>query len=267
MNSNYYPALGLTLLAGLSTGIGSLLALMVNHTNKKFLTFALGFSAGIMLYVSFVEIMPQSGNTILQQFPAGNAAWVTTTAFFGGIFFIWLIDQLVPDFENPHEVSMIGTMNAEPSEDARLHRMGIFTAAAIAIHNFPEGLAVFFSALSNQDLGVVIAATIALHNIPEGMAIAVPIYFATKSRMRAFSYSFLSGLAEPVGAIIGYALLKPFLSPLVFGIVLASVAGIMVYISLDELLPAAEEYGEHHIAISGLIIGMAVMAASLLLLV
>lgn len=161
MNSNYYPALGLTLLAGLSTGIGSLLALMVNHTNKKFLTFALGFSAGIMLYVSFVEIMPQSGNTILQQFPAGNAAWVTTTAFFGGIFFIWLIDQLVPDFENPHEVSMIGTMNAEPSEDARLHRMGIFTAAAIAIHNFPEGLAVFFSALSNQDLGVVIAATIA----------------------------------------------------------------------------------------------------------
>jgi ZIP family zinc transporter len=161
---------------------------------------------------------------------------------------------------------MIGTMNAEPSEDARLHRMGIFTAAAIAIHNFPEGLAVFFSALSNQDLGVVIAATIALHNIPEGMAIAVPIYFATKSRMRAFSYSFLSGLAEPVGAIIGYALLKPFLSPLVFGIVLASVAGIMVYISLDELLPAAEEYGEHHIAISGLIIGMAVMAASLLML-
>ncbi len=267
MSSNYYPALGLTLLAGLSTGIGSLLALMVNHTNKKFLTFALGFSAGIMLYVSFVEIMPQAGVTVAQENAKNTAGWITTTAFFGGMLFIWLIDQLVPDFENPHEMSMIGTLNAEPSDEARLHRMGIFTAVAIAIHNFPEGLAVFFSALSNPDLGIVIAATIALHNIPEGMAVAVPIYFATKSRKRAFGYSFLSGLAEPLGAIIGYTLLKPFLSPLVFGSVLAGVAGIMVYIALDELLPAAEEYGEHHIAISGLILGMGVMAVSLLLLV
>ncbi|NTV06718.1 MAG: zinc transporter ZupT [Chlorobiaceae bacterium] len=264
---NYYPALALTLLAGLSTGIGSLLALMVHHTNTKFLTFALGFSAGIMLYVSFVEIMPQSRETLAQQIPAGQGAWIATTAFFGGIFFIWLIDQLVPDFENPHEFSLIRGMNEDATvEENRLHRMGIFTAAAIAIHNFPEGLAVFFSALSNQNLGIVIATTIALHNIPEGMAVAVPIYFATKSRKRAFSYSFLSGLAEPVGAIIGYALLKPFLSPVVFGIVLACVAGIMVYISLDELLPAAEEYGEHHIAISGLIFGMGVMAVSLLML-
>ncbi|ACD90221.1 MAG: zinc transporter ZupT [Chlorobium limicola] len=264
--SNYYAALALTLLAGISTGIGSLLALMVNHTNKKFLTFALGFSAGIMLYVSFVEIMPQSGQTLAEEMPKHAAGWITTAAFFGGMLFIWLIDQLVPNFENPHEMSMIGTMNTAPSEEARLHRMGIFTAAAIAIHNFPEGLAVFFSALSNPDLGVVIAATIALHNIPEGMAVAVPIYFATKSRMKAFSYSFLSGLAEPLGAIIGYALLKPFLSPLVFACVLGGVAGIMVYISLDELLPAAEEYGEHHIAISGLILGMGVMAVSLLML-
>jgi ZIP family zinc transporter len=264
--TNYYPALALTLLAGLSTGIGSLLALMVNHTNKRFLTFALGFSAGIMLYVSFMEIIPQAGSTMTGEIPGRMASWIVTAAFFGGMLFIWLIDQLVPEFENPHEMSMIGAMNEGPAEDARLHRMGIFTAAAIGIHNFPEGLAVFFSALSNQSLGVVIAATIALHNIPEGMAVAVPIYFATKSRMRAFGYSFLSGIAEPLGAVIGYALLKPFLSPAVFGGVLAGVAGIMVYISLDELLPAAEEYGEHHIAISGLILGMAVMALSLLLL-
>jgi ZIP family zinc transporter len=264
--NNYLPALALTLLAGLSTGIGSALALMVNHTNRKFLTFALGFSAGIMLYVSFVEIMPQSRTTLAQQIPLESCAWISTIAFFGGIVFIWIIDQLVPDFENPHEMSLIGGISNASADEARLHRMGIFTAAAIAIHNFPEGLAVFFSALSNPNLGIVIAATIALHNIPEGMAVAVPIYFATKSRARAFNYSFLSGLAEPLGAIIGYALLKPFLSPLVFGIVLAAVAGIMVYISLDELLPAAEEYGEHHLAISGLIIGMGVMAVSLLLL-
>lgn len=264
--NNFYPALSLTLLAGLSTGIGSLLALMVKHTNRKFLTFSLGFSAGIMLYVSFAEIMPEAGEIIGEQLAEKSAAWITTLAFFAGILFIWLIDQLVPEFENPHEVSMIGAIDAVPSEDARLHRMGVFTAVAIAIHNFPEGLAVFFSALSNPELGIVIAATIALHNIPEGMAVAVPIYFATKSRARAFSYSFLSGLAEPLGAVLGYALLKPFLSPIVFGGILTGVAGIMVYISLDELLPAAEEYGEHHIAISGLIVGMAVMALSLLAL-
>lgn len=264
--NNFYPALSLTLLAGLSTGIGSLLALMVKHTNRKFLTFSLGFSAGIMLYVSFSEIMPEAAEIIGKQLAEKSAAWMTTLAFFAGILFIWLIDQLVPEFENPHEVSMIGAIDAVPSEDARLHRMGVFTAVAIAIHNFPEGLAVFFSALSNPELGIVIAATIALHNIPEGMAVAVPIYFATKSRKRAFSYSFLSGLAEPLGAVLGYALLKPFLSPIVFGGILTGVAGIMVYISLDELLPAAEEYGEHHIAISGLIVGMAVMALSLLAL-
>jgi zinc transporter, ZIP family len=142
----------------------------------------------------------------------------------------------------------------------------MFTAFAIAIHNFPEGMAVFFSALSDQSLGIVIASTIALHNIPEGMAVAAPIYFATKSKKKAFSLSFLSGLAEPAGAVIGYLLLKPFLTPLLFSGILAGVAGIMVYISLDELLPTAEEYGEHHLAISGLIIGMGVMAISLLML-
>jgi len=264
--SNYYPALLLTLLAGLSTGIGSALAIMVKHTNRRFLTFSLGFSAGVMLYVSFMEIMPQSRQMLDGLAQESHGALYSTLAFFGGIIFIWMIDRLVPDFENPHEMNMIGGIETGASEEARLHRMGLMTAGAIAIHNFPEGLAVFFSALSNQNLGIAIAATVALHNIPEGMAVAVPIYFATRSRSRAFGYSFLSGLAEPLGAIIGYALLKPFLSPYVFGIVLGGVAGIMVYISLDELLPAAQQNGEHHVGIAGLIFGMAIMAASLLLL-
>ncbi|RXK84880.1 zinc transporter ZupT [Chlorobaculum sp. 24CR] len=264
--SNYYPALLLTLLAGLSTGIGSALAIMVKHTNRRFLTFSLGFSAGVMLYVSFMEIMPQSRQMLDGLAQESHGALYSTLAFFGGVIFIWLIDRLVPDFENPHEMNMIGGIETGAAGDARLHRMGLMTAGAIAIHNFPEGLAVFFSALSNQNLGIAIAATVALHNIPEGMAVAVPIYFATRSRARAFGYSFLSGLAEPLGAIIGYALLKPFLSPYVFGIVLGGVAGIMVYISLDELLPAAQQNGEHHVGIAGLILGMAIMAASLLLL-
>ncbi len=264
--SNFQAALLLTLIAGLSTGIGSAMALAVRHTNKRFLALSLGFSAGIMLYVSFMEIIPQSQEALSAGLSAKAGAWVSTISFFGGMLFTWAIDQMVPSFENPHEMSMIGPMTDAEKSDTRLHRMGIFTAAAIAIHNFPEGMAVFFSALSNQELGIVIAATIALHNIPEGLAVAVPIYFATKSRKRAFSLSFLSGLAEPIGALVGYTILKPFLTPFVLGIVLASVAGIMVYISLDELLPAAEEYGEHHLAITGLIAGMAVMALSLLLL-
>lgn len=264
--SNYYPALILTLLAGLSTGIGSLLSIMVRHTDRRFLTFSLGFSAGVMLYVSFMEIMPQSRQMLESISPESQGPLVSTLAFFGGIAIIWIIDRLVPDFENPHEMNLIGGMEGERAHAEKLHRMGLLTASAIAIHNFPEGLAVFFSALSNQNLGVAIAATVAIHNIPEGMAVAVPIYFATKSRKRAFSYSFLSGLAEPLGAVIGYAVLKPFLNPFVFSIVLGCVAGIMVYISVDELLPAAHENGEHHVGIAGLIVGMAVMATSLIML-
>ncbi|MEC9487850.1 MAG: zinc transporter ZupT [Prosthecochloris sp.] len=259
-------ALTLTLLAGLSTGIGSALAFLVKHTNKRFLTFSLGFSAGIMLYVSFVEIIPEAQESMHAILPESSAAWIATAAFFGGIALIWLIDQLVPEVENPHEMSLIGEMETGMPEEQKLYRMGLFTAMAIAIHNFPEGLAVFFSALSDQNLGIVIATTIALHNIPEGMAVAVPVYFATRNRMKAFSFSFLSGLAEPAGGLIGFLLLKPFLTPLVLSVILAGVAGIMVYISLDELLPTAEEYGEHHLAISGLIVGMGVMAVSLLLL-
>ncbi|HMB00087.1 MAG TPA: zinc transporter ZupT, partial [Spirochaetota bacterium] len=148
----------------------------------------------------------------------------------------------------------------------RLYRIGIFTALAIAIHNFPEGLATFLSALQDPHLGIAIAVAIAIHNIPEGVAVSVPIYYATGSRKKAFVYSFLSGLAEPLGAIIGYVILYNYLNKFVFGFVFASVAGIMVYISLDELLPAAREYGEHHFSIYGMIIGMLVMAASLLLL-
>lgn len=264
--SNYYPALLLTLLAGLSTGIGSALAIMVRHTNRRFLTFSLGFSAGVMLYVSFMEIMPQSRQMLAGIAPPSQGALFSTLAFFGGIGLTWLIDRLVPDFENPHEMNMIGGIENATLEEARLHRMGLLTAGAIALHNFPEGLAVFFSALSNQNLGIAIAVTVALHNIPEGMAVAVPIYFATRSKARAFNYSFLSGLAEPLGAVIGYTLLKPFLSPFTFSIVLGCVAGIMVYISVDELLPAAQKNGEHHVGIAGLIAGMAIMAASLLML-
>lgn len=262
-------AFGLTLFAGLSTGIGSGLAFFAKRTNTKFLSTALGFSAGVMIYVSFVEIFFKAKSSLTEELGPVIGYWLTVLAFFGGIIFIGIIDRLVPSVENPHEVHRAEEMNEEKQAEKfrNLYRMGLFTAMAIAIHNFPEGLATFVSALKDPKLGVPIAIAIAIHNIPEGIAVSIPIYYATGSRKKAFVYSFLSGLAEPVGALIGYAVIFSFINELVFGILFASVAGIMVFISLDELLPTAQEYGQHHLAVYGLVAGMAVMAVSLLLFI
>lgn len=266
-------AFGLTAFAGLSTGLGSALAFFTRHTNTRFLSVALGFSAGVMLYVSFVEIMVKARTALTAEWGLVAGSWWTVAAFFGGIVFIALIDKLVPDNQNPHEPHSIEEMELtlehlprnQAHDFAKLRRTGVFTALAIGIHNFPEGLATFTAALTDPALGVAIAVAIAIHNIPEGIAVSVPLYFATGSRAKAFRYSFLSGLAEPVGAVVGYLVLMPFFSPTVFGVLFAGVAGIMVFISLDELLPAAREYGEAHSAIYGLVAGMALMAVSLLL--
>ena len=191
---------------------------------------------------------------------------MTVAAFFAGIALIALIDKMTPSFENPHELKYIHAREKGETPDRdKLMRMGMFSALAIGIHNFPEGLAIFIGALSDPTLGISIAGAVAIHNIPEGLAVSVPILYATKSRKKAFALSFLSGLSEPVGGLLGYFLLKAFFNDAVFGVVFGGVAGIMVYISLDELLPTAEEYGEHHVAIWGVIAGMLVMAVSLLL--
>ncbi len=256
----------LTLFAGLSTGIGSAIALVAKRTNTKFLTVSLGFSAGVMIYVSFVEIFQQAREVLIADQGAVLGEWYAVLAFFGGILIIALIDKLIPNLENPHEVRRVEEMDEVQKKNYQLKRVGVFTAIAIAIHNFPEGLATFTATLEEPALGIAIAIAIAIHNIPEGIAVSVPIYYATGSRKKAFWLSFSSGLAEPVGALIGFAVLMPFMNPLIFGMLFALIAGIMVFISLDELLPAAEEYGEHHLAIYGLVGGMAVMALSLLLL-
>jgi len=268
-------AFGLTLFAGLATGIGSAIAFFAKRTNTGFLSVALGFSAGVMIYVSFVEIIVKARTALVDDLGTTAGYWVTTIAFFGGILFIAIIDKLIPSVENPHEMhkveeiaeidKMVENPDYQDLKSKKLMRMGLFTALAIAIHNFPEGLATFTAALSDPNLGIAIAVAIAIHNIPEGIAVSVPVYYATGSKKKAFWLSFLSGLAEPVGALFGYLILMPFMGPMVFGILFAAVAGIMVFISLDELLPAAEEYGEHHLSIYGLIAGMAVMAISLLL--
>lgn len=261
-------AFALTLIAGLSTGIGSLVALNAKRTNTRFLAVSLGFSAGVMIYVSFIEIFPTAQQALTKGLGDNLGAWVTAISFFGGMGFIAIIDKLIPKAENPHELSKVEDMNQNVEEvrnSSKLLRMGLFTALAIGIHNFPEGIATFLSALGNASLAIPITVAIALHNIPEGISVFVPIYYASGSKKKAFVYSFLSGMSEPVGALIGYLILFPFLSDTLFGILFAAVAGIMVFISLDELLPSAREYGELHLSIYGLVIGQIIMAVSLLL--
>lgn len=269
MDNNLLFAFTLTLFAGLSTGIGSTLAFFTKKTNTKFLSISLGFSAGVMIYVSMVEIYFKAKESLTEALGLKAGSWLTVLSFFGGMFLIAIIDKLIPSGENPHDMYKVEDIQTPNTgkDDVKLLRMGFFTALAVGIHNFPEGLATFISALQKPTIAVPIAIAIAIHNIPEGIAVSVPVYYATGSRKKAFLYSFLSGLAEPVGAIVGYLILLPFMNDLVLGIIFAGVAGIMIYISLDELLPSAEEYGEHHLSIYGMVAGMIVMAISLLLFI
>ncbi len=260
--NNILLALFLTLLAGLSTAIGGLISILAPNTNKKILSAALGFSAGVMIYVSMVEIFFKAESALILELGMKNGKIINVISFFAGMIIIAIIDRLIPSEQNPHEIK-----TEENYKSIKLIRMGLFTALAIAIHNFPEGLATFISAMQSPSVAIPIVIAIAIHNIPEGIAVAVPIYHATGSKSKAFKLSLLSGLAEPFGAIIGFVILMPIMNDIVFGIIFAAVAGIMVFISIDELLPAAREYGKHHLSIYGMISGMIVMAISLLMFV
>ncbi|MDD5179525.1 MAG: zinc transporter ZupT [Candidatus Gracilibacteria bacterium] len=267
-SSVIFTAFALTFLAGISTGIGGALACFTKHTNTKLLSVGLGFSAGVMIYISFMEIFPAAQKLLVGEFgQEGN--WLALAVFFGGMLLSFLIDKAIPEnFGNPHEIHHIEEMEDKASarEFKRIFRTGILISIAITLHNLPEGLVTFASALNNLKLGIPIAVAVAIHNIPEGIAVAIPIYYATKSRRKAFLYSLLSGLAEPVGAILGYFFLAYLLSDSALGIILAAVAGIMIFISFDELLPTAEKYGKHHLTLYGLLGGMLTIAASLILL-
>ncbi len=269
MDNSLLFAFGLTLFAGLSTGIGSTIAFFARRTNTNLLSLSLGLSAGVMIYISFVELYTSSISEMSQLYGGSKGQLYSLLAFFGGILLILLIDFLVPEHDNPHElheVEEISAIHPNPKHTNTLLRTGIFSAFVIAIHNFPEGMVTFLTALHTPTLAIPIAVAIAIHNIPEGISVSVPIYYATGNKKKAFWISFMSGLAEPIGAVIGYLLLQPFLTPSLFAILNAVIAGIMVYISLDELLPSAEKYGKHHLAILGLIAGMLIMAFTLVVL-
>ncbi len=247
-------ALILTTLAGLSTTLGSLLVFVVRKPGPRFMALSLGFAAGVMILVSFAELLPASIEVLGPGWGYG--------AFFVGLAVMFLVDVAIPH-------SYEGVADAgpgDPKADGRLLRLGLFVALGIGIHNFPEGMATFAGTLADPRLGTAIAVAIALHNIPEGLAVAAPIFAATGSRRKAFWWSFLSGVSEPLGAGLAALFLLPFLRDTVLGAVLGAVAGLMVFISLDELLPAAREYGQEHLAIVGVTAGMGVMAVSLWLL-
>lgn len=256
-------ALGLTLLAGMSTAIGSLMAFFTRATNTRFLSGALGLSAGVMIYVSFMEMIPEALANLKSVYAEDIATIYMLIAFFGGMGLIALIDFLIPSDENPHEFHHIEEIGLKSD---KLKRTGFMLALAIGIHNFPEGMATFVAALDGFDVAIPIVIAIAIHNIPEGIAVSVPIYHSTGNRRKALTYSIWTGLAEPIGALFGMAFLLPFWTPTISALLLAAVSGIMVFISLDELLPGAEEYGHHHFSIGGVILGMMIMAASLLIL-
>lgn len=285
-----------TLGAGLATGIGSLLAFTRTKPSDKFLAFMLGLSAGVMIYVSLVEIFQKAVKSLTDATGSYGEGYLwATIGFFGGFIVISVIDKVFGHFhdtedeedeahahhhhdhnhshehhDDAHDVDIAGMVTemdeSEEKERKGLLRMGLFTAMAIAIHNFPEGLATFMATLEEPALGIAFAVAIAIHNIPEGVAVSIPIYRATGSKLKAFWYSFASGLAEPVGAALGFFLLLQFMNDYVFGVIFAGVAGVMIYISLDELLPTAKRY-DHHLPIMGVFVGMLIMAASLVLFV
>lgn len=268
MSGDVVLAFGITLFAGLATALGSLVAFASRRTNRTFLSIALGFSAGAMLYISFVQVLPQAhedlGGDLL-------ASWVVLVCFALGALAIALIDRVVPRFGNPHENLAVEFLEsksrkADFTQQSTLMRTSVFVAFAVALHNFPEGIAAFFVTLDEAAVGVALGIAIAIHNVPEGIAVSVPVYYATGSRRKALYYSAASGLAEPLGALLAFVILAPFLSTALVGVILASVAGVMVFVALDQMLPVARDYGRPHLVVYGVVGGMLVMGGSLILL-
>ncbi|KAF1015707.1 MAG: Zinc transporter ZupT [Stenotrophomonas maltophilia] len=259
---NVWIALAVTLAAGLATAIGSLLVLFSRRPNPRLLAFGLAFAGGAMVYVSLSEILNKSIESFGLAYGAKSGFTYGTLAFLLVVVVIVLIDHFIP---NPHDSLDKQDPEFRDNSRAYLKRVGLLTSIAITAHNFPEGLATFFATLESPSVGMPLAFAIAIHNIPEGIAIAVPVYFATQNKFYAFSASLLSGLAEPVGAVLGYVLLKGALSHAMFGWVFGLIAGVMVFLALDELLPAAKRYAKGHETVYGLVAGMGTLAISLVL--
>ena len=265
-------AFSLTLLAGISTAFGAFLAFFKTKDESRVLAFGLGFSGGVMVYLSFVEILPKSID-FFSRIDLGNAESLGILCFFVGMILAFGIDILIPKDVNPHELKSqnevyceLDSRESHISRNRAIKRTAIFTAIAITIHNFPEGFATFISAMDSFAFGVSIAVAVAIHNIPEGLAVSLPIYYATGDKKQALKLTLLSGLSEPLGAIVGYFILAPILGEATLAISFGIIAGIMVFISIDSLLPNSKLSTKGHESVAGVFFGMGIMAISLLIL-
>lgn len=261
--SNVLMSFGLTLVVGLSMGLGSLISFFVKETNKKFLAISLSFSAGIMVYVSFMAILPEGMELIEENLGHERGHGWALVAFFSGMILVAIVEKLVHGLGGGHGDHDHSGHHHLDTEGEHLNKLGLVSAIAIGIHNLPEGLAIFTAGLNDISLAIPIALAVVMHNIPLGMAISIPIYYSTKSRKKAMLYTVLVGLCQPLGAVLGYIVLYRFFSDFLFGVLFSIIAGIMIFVAVDELLPTAQKYEDHHISVYGFIVGMIVMAASL----
>lgn len=261
---NYGLALLMTLLAGLATAIGGGIAFIVKKNNLKALSIGMGFSAGVMIFLSFNEIIPEAGEMLKQHFPV-DYNWIVYTGFIIGIIVAILIDYFIPDHVDADEM-LHPEDTPSVTHNQLLKRAGLFTAIAICVHNFPEGMATFLTTTQDVTLGVSVALAIAIHNIPEGIAVALPVYHVTGKKRYAMLYAALSGITEPIGALVGMFLFSLFLPQVLIGALMAAVAGIMIYIAFDTLLPLAKEYGDWHLSLIGIMSGILFIWLSLILI-
>lgn len=262
MDINYKIPLLMTLLAGLSTVLGGFLTFFIKRTNIKALSVGLGFSAGVMIFLSFTQILKTANEMLLKFFPH-HSQWVVFAGFLLGVLVAFLIDYFMPDHLDN---DVFNDKEHCCKKQHRIKRAGLLTAIAISVHNFPEGMTTFFVGTQNLALGASVALAIAIHNIPEGIAVALPIYHATGKKRLAIWYTFLSGISEPIGALIGLVALHYFLPHAAIGLLYAAVAGIMVYLSFDTLLPLSREYGDGHYSVFGIMSGILFIWISLLLM-
>ena len=252
MTSNFVIALALATFAGLSTGIGGMIVAMVKKVDDQLLAAALGFSAGIMLTVSLADMLPHGGETFVAEFGRVVGALCIIGTIVIGILLSMLTDAIVPD----HGGEMRKGRN-------NLHRVGVVTAIAICIHNFPEGIATFMSSYADIQFGLPLSVSVALHNIPEGMAVAMPIYYATRSRKKAVGYALLSGLSEPLGALLTYLLLHRYMNDIMLASLFGIIVGLMCYIAFDELIPSSLSYNYPHVSLAGVMLGILIMTGSI----
>ena len=259
---NFVPAMLMTLFAGLTTAVGGAIAFMVKKDNLRALSVGLGFSAGVMIFLSFTDIIPEASELLSVNFP-NMYEWLVFLGFITGIVVAILIDYFLPDHVDPDELA---DPDAPCLHHHKIKRAGLLTAIAICVHNFPEGMATFLTTTQNLTLGISVGLAIAIHNIPEGIAVALPIYHVTGKKRYAMLYAALSGITEPIGALIGMVLFSLFLPQILVGILLSAVAGIMIYLSFDTLLPLSREYGNWHLSMIGIVTGILFIWTSLILL-